>query len=337
MKKSDLKVHFVDFWPVFSPEDNLFIHLLKKKYNVIPDGRNPDILFYSVFGCEHNFYDTKRIQFIGENVRPNFKECDYAFSFDYIDSPRHYRLPLYALYMHENDISHVFQKPDIEKILNEKKHFCNFIYSNPGQKKRNDFFKKLSKYKKVDSGGRLYRNIDRPILNKLEFIKDYKFTIAFENSSYPGYTTEKIFEPMLVNSIPIYWGNPLIHRDFNPAGFLNYFDYNSDDELIEKIIQVDSDDSLYAQILEQPSFHGNEENEFVKHENILNKLSEIIESDIHLVSSESRIFSKNPFLSRAAGNLIRASWKSSVYFEKMKNFKLYKFSIKIDKMLNKAR
>ena len=43
------------------------------------------------------------------------------------------------------------------------------------------------------------------------------FTIAFKNDSYPGYTTEKIYEPMYVNSLPIYSGNPLVYRDFNPA------------------------------------------------------------------------------------------------------------------------
>ena len=337
MKKPDLKIHFTDFWPVFNPQDNLFVKLLSKKYNLLFDNQNPDILFYSVFGCEHHYYNTKRIQFIGENIRPNFKECDYAFSFDYIDSDRHYRLPLYALYMEENDISSVFREPDIDKILNEKKRFCNFIYSNPGQKKRNEFFKKLSKYKKVDSGGRLYRNIDRPILNKIDFIKEYKFTISFENSSYPGYTTEKIFEPMIVGSLPIYWGNPLVDKDFNSKSFLNYFDYNNDEELIERIIEIDNDDNLLAEILKQPFFQGNKVNEFVSHDNILNKLTEIIESDIRLVSSGSNVFSKNPLLAKAAKNQIKASWQASVYFQKMKNFKFYKFKIKLDKIINKPR
>ena len=35
-----------------------------------------------------------------------------------------------------------------------------------------------------------------------------------------GYTTEKVVEPMLVNSIPIYWGNKLIGKDFNKSSML---------------------------------------------------------------------------------------------------------------------
>ena len=39
-----------------------------------------------------------------------------------------------------------------------------------------------------------------------QLFKKYKFNICFENSSTPGYVTEKIIQSMYVNSIPIYWG-----------------------------------------------------------------------------------------------------------------------------------
>ena len=29
----------------------------------------------------------------------------------------------------------------------------------------------------------------------------------------------------MVNSLPIYWGNPLIHREFNTKSFVNYHDF----------------------------------------------------------------------------------------------------------------
>jgi len=80
-------------------------------------------------------------------------------------------------------------------------------------------------------------------LGKIEFLKRYKFNIAFENASLPGYTTEKIVEPMAARCLPIYWGNPLIEREFNPKSFLNYFDFRDDDALIEKIIEFDESDA----------------------------------------------------------------------------------------------
>jgi len=124
-------------------------------------------------------------------------------------------------------------------------------------------------------------NVGGPVKNKVEFIRDHKFTIAFENSSFPGYTTEKIFEPMLVNSIPLYWGNPLVNRDFNTKSFLNYHDYPNIDAFIEKIIEIDTNRHMYLDMLAQPYFVNNEINEFVKEENILARLNTIIESIKH--------------------------------------------------------
>ena len=37
---------------------------------------------------------------------------------------------------------------------------------------------------------------------KTQFLKQYKFTIAFENESAPNYTTEKIFHAFVAGSIP---------------------------------------------------------------------------------------------------------------------------------------
>jgi len=56
---------------------------------------------------------------------------------------------------------------------------------------------------------------------KINFIKNYKFTIAFENSTSPGYTTEKLWQPMLSGSVPVYWGNPEVDRMFNTRSFVN--------------------------------------------------------------------------------------------------------------------
>jgi len=273
--KKKVKINFTDFWSRFDKTDNLFWNLLSKHYELeLSD--EPDILFYSYFGQDFRNYNCIRILFQGENVRPNFKECDFAFSFDYIsNNPKNYRLPLYVLY---DDVKKLTLPKNPKEIAKEKTKFCAFVVSNKYCNKRIDFFHKLSKYKKVDSGGKILNNIGGPIENKIDFIKDYKFTIAFENSSYPGYTTEKIFQPMLVNSIPIYWGNPSVNNDFNTKSFLNYHDYSSDEKLIEQIIALDNDDEQYHRMLEQPYFHNNLVNEYVEESNIENQLKYIVES-----------------------------------------------------------
>ena len=86
----------------------------------------------------------------------------------------------------------------------------------------------------------------------MEFLKPYKFNIAFENTSYPGYTTEKVMEPMVVGTLPIYWGNPLINMDFNTKSFINWHDYGSDEAVINKLIELDQNDQKYRNMLSEP-------------------------------------------------------------------------------------
>jgi hypothetical protein len=114
-------------------------------------------------------------------------------------------------------------------------------------------------YKHVDCPGRVLNNMTDAIspregnwrAGKLDFIKDYKFTIAFENTAYPGYTTEKLMEPYQANSIPIYWGNPEVLRDFNGDSMINCSG-RSMEEIIDRIKTLDNDDELYLKMLHEP-------------------------------------------------------------------------------------
>jgi len=274
-------------WATFDPVDNYFYRLLSKRY-AIELTEQPDFLIHSwsQFGSRYQQYSCVRIYYTGENERPDFTACDYAFSFDHLDDPRHYRLPLYVLYFDVGEL--VKTEFDPRVVLAEKTSFCNFIYSNPRCLKRNRFFQKLSKYKRVDSGGRFLNNIGGPVQDKAAFMRRYKFTIAFENQSAAGYTTEKLVEPMRVNSIPIYWGNPLVHLDFNARSFLNYHDAGSDEALIERIIEVDRDDDLYFDYLRQPWLHGNQAPAALSDESVLDRFEEIFAARITPVALRRR-------------------------------------------------
>jgi hypothetical protein len=264
--KPRIKLAFCDFWPGFDPSNNYFTRLLASEYE-IELAEKPDFLLYSCFGVDHLKYKCIRIFYSGENVRPDFWVCDYAFTFDFRDRVEHYRLPLYAMYGDVNEL--IKGEPNCEALMAEKTHFCNFVYSDPRGKQRVKFFKLLSKYKRVDSGGRLFNNIGGPVNDKLSFIRKYKFTIAFENASYPGYTTEKLPQAMWAKSLPIYCGNPLVHLDFNPRSFISYYDHGSLEALAERVIEVDRDDGLYAAYVKQPWFTGNRVNEFIDPANVL--------------------------------------------------------------------
>jgi hypothetical protein len=277
--RTPLRLDFADFWSDFSKTHNGFMQLLENSYDItIAD--DPDWLIFSAFGNRHLQYDCTKIFYTGENVRPNFDRCDWAFSFDFLDDPRHYRLPNYVFYGDVRELTK--PKPPVDQVLAAKRHFCCMLVSNPNCQERNHFFRQLSKYRQVHSGGWCLNNIGGPVpktINgkpgKVEFISNFKFVIAFENGSYPGYTTEKIFEPMLVNSIPIYWGNPLVDRDFNTKSFVNCHDYRNFEEVIERIIAIDTNEAEYRALMEQPYFVGNTPNKYVQRGNILKQFDRI--------------------------------------------------------------
>jgi alpha(1,3/1,4) fucosyltransferase len=245
-----LRIKFVDFWNDLNLESGYFSRLLKETCNFeLSD--DPEIIIFGCYGSEHLRYRCHKIFFASENVRPPRFGCDYSVGFDFSSHEKHLRLPLYILY---GDPLKLAGKSSPPPDATERR-FCCFVVSNGKCKERNDFFDKLSQYKKVDSGGRFRNNVGGPIENKRSFIRQYKFTIAFENSSTPGYTTEKIFEPMLEGSIPIYWGNPRISEEFNTKSFVNVHDYPNLDAVVEVVKKIDRNHDVYCKMLQEPWFH----------------------------------------------------------------------------------
>ena len=262
-----LKIRFVDFWAEMNQrEGNFFYQLLSEKYELeISD--DPEIIFYSCYGNEYLKYNCLRIFYSAENWRPDFTGCDFAITFDYNEDPRHFRLPLWALYYTSYVKQHGFPALDDElseqelvRRWNEKSKFCCFIVSNPKAKKRVEFFQRLNKVKTVDSAGKHLNNIgyflDGGTFGKMDFIKDYRFVISFENSSSVGYTTEKLIEPLLVGAIPIYWGNPAVAKEFNKKRILYYDDFPTEEALIEKILKIENDPQEAVNILKEKVFAG---------------------------------------------------------------------------------
>jgi len=272
--KKKIKIDFSDFWGGFDKTNNYFFNLLKEEYDV-EISNSPDYLFFSVFGNQHQNYRCTKIFYTGENISPPLGQYQWSFSFEYSDDSRNYRLPHYLLY---DGYYELVRDKVIEKSMANRK-FCNFVASNGNCQERNQFVQQLSKYKKVDSGGRWMNNIGYAVDDKLKFQSEYKFSIAFENNAYrpqhPGYTTEKIMQPMTVNSIPIYWGNPLISKEFNTKSFVNFYDFGYTGNMIEYIIELDNNSEKYLEILRTPWFTDNIIPETNKIENIKSFLYKI--------------------------------------------------------------
>jgi len=212
-----------------------------------------------------------------------------------LDDPRHLQLPFYVLYGEAQLIEK--KRDDPERILAGKTKFCGFVVRshNPRlNRNRLEFFQRLSKYKRVDSGGPFMNSIGGPIpgwsAGKIEFLRAYKFNIAFENEAARGYTTAKTCEPMVARCLPIYWGNPLIAEEFNPKSFLNRSDFPSDEALIEKVIELDRDDAKYLEFMRQPYFYNDQPNQFFSHARLLDFFERIFTTPIERVARRRRRF-----------------------------------------------
>lgn len=230
--------------------------LARRNIRTIEDYKNPDLLFYSISSnASHLRYKNSiKIFYTEENFRPDFNICDYAAEFaDMQYDDRYIRVPNYLFY--QNDYALARSKHLNVCESDSKRKFCNFVYSNEltAEAPRNRIKQLLNTYKTVDCGGKIDNNVGGPVANKLEFQKQYKFSIAFENASYPGYTTEKILQAFSAQTVPIYFGNPDIVKEFNPKSFINCHDYNSLEEVVQRIIEVDQNDSLYLEHLKTPA------------------------------------------------------------------------------------
>ncbi len=241
----------VDFWEGFRETDNYFYHLLGEKYRIEVSDR-PDYLLYSVYGSEHLKYPGVRIFYTGENQVPDFNLCDYALGYHHLHfGDRYKRIPLY--YLHQEAMDQSRRKVHFTRAdLAQKTDFCNFLYSNAkAHPNRDAMFHKLAAYRHVVSGGKHLNNTGARVVDKLAFQQQSKFTIAFENSSHPGYTTEKILHAFAAQTVPIYWGNPLIAGEFNPRAFINCHNYQTLDQVVERVKQVDQDNALYLSMMQE--------------------------------------------------------------------------------------
>lgn len=108
--------------------------------------------------------------------------------------------------------SEVMTRPGSAKEWRSRKKFAA-ILSSHGKYPRTLLHGALSTLGTVDSPSGTFKNMDWPthlhnshLTGKMEFLRDYRWTITPENSKCDGYATEKLQQPHMSGTIPIYWG-----------------------------------------------------------------------------------------------------------------------------------
>lgn len=278
-----IKIAFVDFWPEWTIED-FITPILKKKYNVIIDQNNPDILFHSIFNGRRDApkYNCKKVLILAENWRPKQFRSEYSISFDPHDDTN-FRLPLWQIYW--------LLWPELkDRLFNKKKHdnferFAAFTVSNGSNMFRNVAFDQLSLYKRVHSYGKVRMNdlgLKKASEGKYwrdakdQFFTDHphKFMMTFENTSHPYYCTEKIMDAFLAGSIPIYWGDSRVEQDWNPKAFINAMKHPN---WVDIVKTADTNQSFFEDFYNEPVFTDEQKQKHLENlENFEKWLVEIV-------------------------------------------------------------
>lgn len=304
--------YFCDF-NCFDRKNNLLTWALSHTYNLIYDEISPDIVITGddLSSELKKYSNSKIIYYTGEpflswsgDIDRNNIDVSLTF-FNFEDKTFYRRVPLILMYNYEyykngyiDTYEYLLKKQrNNTKVPNK---FCSFVSRSRGYKScpREYFFNKLSTYKSINSHGTLFNNSEiipmgntkkyENSLFKTRYLSNYKFNICFENIdgcikspndetyvSYSGLLSEKIYESLISNTIPIYWGNKDIHKDLNTKCFINYYDYENWEEVIEKIIEIDNNDNLFLEYVNQ-NYVLNYENSIFDREYIIEVMKKII-------------------------------------------------------------
>jgi len=274
-------------------DDGLILRALKKNFTV-REGPDPDlVIFGEGKGKDYKQYKESICIYVAvENRYPNFAECDYALTFLHIEDHRHLRLPMYVFDSEPGKL--IRDSSFAESVIAEPREFCAFVVSNASRRtqRRVEFFHKLNASRSVCSGGRALNNIGGAVSDKSAFLRRHRFNLCFENHFWPGYTTEKIGHALAAGCIPIYWGNPAVAADFNPACFIHVSDFANDEAAIEHILKVADSPDLQRKYLREPCFAGNQLNQYYDEDRLAAFLLRAITSPKHKRSK----FSMRPTL-----------------------------------------
>ncbi|KAL7584193.1 hypothetical protein Lser_V15G45813 [Lactuca serriola] len=88
-------------------------------------------------------------------------------------------------------------------------------------------------------------------LNKVEALKHYNFSLAFENSNDEDYVTEKYFQsPVILGSIPVVYG-ALNIQDFAPSrdSILHIKDLKDVESVANTMKRLSENHTVYSELL----------------------------------------------------------------------------------------
>lgn len=205
---------------------------------------------------------------IWENQRPDYAFYARSISSDF-DSygGRNVRAPLWWTEIDwEGEVGPMagrdFHEPrvDLERLLAPRpprprpQRFCCYLARNPVPYRQRAVDALEARIGPVDRfGSAAGRPHER---SKYELLPDYRFNLCFENSTFPGYHTEKPLQAWVGGCVPLYWSDPWWTLDFNPKALINRIDFPSLEDFAARVAEVEATAGLWEEIHAQPLLLG---------------------------------------------------------------------------------
>jgi hypothetical protein len=276
-----LQIGFAHFWYDLRTKEHVGVQMFKPMFDHFLPGQwevnntHADVYICSVFGwnservCKVLRVDSltvptgvPKILFTGENTRPR-SGYDLNVGFDYRPNDNKYlRLPLWIMLPVDffgpssgsNSVNRLLEGVSSDRAT--RPWFATAVISNGTSLTRNRVCAALERLGPVKYGGAYRNNVGGRIKSKHDFLMKSRFTVACENSGWPegGYATEKLPAAKLAGCVPIYWGDPLIERDFNIDSFIFVRgDQQVDiDAAMRQVAQLEADPVAWKKMAQAP-------------------------------------------------------------------------------------
>lgn len=206
--------------------------------------------------------------FVHDNSLFNFKNCKV------IERPSLMFNEFYNSFEYNIKDYLTWEKPKSKKI--------SFVVSKNGGLNGNIIYDKrlelvdliLKHNLPIDIYGRGWESngdqIKGPLNKKIDALIDYEFSIGIENSREKNYISEKFFDPLLVNTVPIYFGCPNIENVYNKNSFihLDIEDVDRTLQILENIINLKHKD--YCDLIQEAKVN------YINNHNLINEILKLI-------------------------------------------------------------
>lgn len=280
-------IAFSDMWPGFNFNSNFIMDALHHE----APGADISGIEYSK-GCQANLLifgpyshtwklapkELPKVYFSAENWTAPSEGPALFLTSSRVEDAKHIRIPTWATFIDwfsgstelpTNVVDNPIRLPLHFAItshpmpFNKRDEFCAFVVSNPICSLRNETFKALNDYRRVNSGGGLYNNIGGQLelkypgggcgdISKHHFFSKHRFSISFENSQARGYLTEKLLHAKMAGCVPLYWGDDGAEEDFVAGSFVNLSKFSLGEQVVDVVKQLEAREDLCAKIAATP-------------------------------------------------------------------------------------